>query len=368
MIHGENVLRVRRCDVFRYRIPFREPLVLGDSELEEREGLLVRLEDGQGNEGWGEAAPLPGFSREDMAEAARQLVAVAHHMEGGVLPVRLWECCPVWWRQHFGQLPAPSVRFGIELAAAACAAARYGATLAGVLAENSADEVPLAGLLTGTPNQVLAEADRLAALGYQAAKLKVGGARVEEDVYLTGQVHRRLGTGVSLRLDANRAWSFHEAVTFVHGCGPHALAYLEEPLCDPIRLREFCSTTGARVALDETLTDLASADLASFNFVAAVVLKPTLLSLAEALRLARQARRRGIEAVISAAFESGVAMRGLIALAAAATPGVAAGLDTYRRLAGDVLIARLPLERPSVSLRAIERSLSVKPQRLERLS
>jgi hypothetical protein len=53
-------------------------------------------------------------------------------------------------------------------------------------------------------------------------------------------------------------------------------------------------------------------------------------------------------------FESGVAMRGHVALAAA-TGGAPAGLDPYNRLAADVLTPRLDLDRPNVDVPAFFR-------------
>jgi hypothetical protein len=56
---------------------------------------------------------------------------------------------------------------------------------------------------------------------------------------------------------------------------------------------------------------------------------------------------------ISSAYESGVETSGLVALAAeVGDEAVPAGLDTYRRLARDVLRPRLGLPAPRVDVRA----------------
>ena len=86
------------------------------------------------------------------------------------------------------------------------------------------------------------------------------------------------------------------------------------------------------------------------------MLKPTLMGgVARTLRFAAQARALGIRPVISAMFESGVAYRGHVALAAA-TGGAAAGLAPYNRLAVDVLSPRLGLDRPTVDVPAFFRT------------
>ena len=50
--------------LYRYQLPFTQPLTFHGKVEVAREGLLVRI-----NDGWGEIAPLPGFSRETLAEA-----------------------------------------------------------------------------------------------------------------------------------------------------------------------------------------------------------------------------------------------------------------------------------------------------------
>ena len=52
-----------RCQLFRYRLPLRRPLRLpaGD-DLTVREGILFCVTAADGYVGWGDAAPLPGWS------------------------------------------------------------------------------------------------------------------------------------------------------------------------------------------------------------------------------------------------------------------------------------------------------------------
>jgi len=113
------------------------------------------------------------------------------------------------------------------------------------------------------------------------------------------------------------------------------------------------SETSAPVALDESLVEMVPEDLSNHGYARAVVLKPTLLGgISHTLRIAEQARRFGITAVMSSAYESGIGTLGLISLAA--TIGAApAGLDTYRRLAGDVFDQPLDLSLPCIDVRAM---------------
>ena len=98
----------------------------------------------------------------------------------------------------------------------------------------------------------------------------------------------------------------------------------------------------------------------------AVVLKPTLLGgLYRTLRFAEEAKALGIKAVISSSYESGVGTGALVALAAA-VGDEPVGLDTYRRLAEDVIEVPLDLPAPFMDVRrATEAARRVDPRKIE---
>ena len=63
------------AEVFRYRLPLVAPLVLPSGTHTEREGILLRLRAADGTEGWGEAAPLPGYSPDTLDDVLTELPA-----------------------------------------------------------------------------------------------------------------------------------------------------------------------------------------------------------------------------------------------------------------------------------------------------
>lgn len=339
-------MTIASCRIFRYRLPLATPLRLAGRVVNERTGLLVRVEADSGVRGWGDVAPLPGFSRETVEEAQAELTAWAGRLRGarfdpGGGGLESW----------LGSGPAggasPSVRFGLETALAGLSK-RTGEGEAPELACFDGS-VAVNGLLAGSPEQVVADARRLRDGGCRAVKLKVGSRPVAEDVELARTVRSVMGEGVGLRLDANRSWSLEQAVAFGRELGGEGVEYLEEPLRDPAHLRDLFDATGIPVALDESLLGLRPDDLQGRPEVGAVVLKPTLLGgAARAREWAVQARALGLRPVVSACFESGVGLLALAELAWAATGGaVPSGLDTWRWLAADVVRPRLPF-RPGV--------------------
>ena len=338
--------------LYRYELPLTEPLELRGTTLRRREGLLVELAGGGDAVGWGEAAPLPGFSRESPDEVSGQLRALADAMVGREVAVHLPDPYGPLARELDTMGLAPSARFGFELALWNLYAASSGNVLPELVTPRPRATVPINALIS-SPDHALEEARRIRAAGYEAVKLKVGTRSVEEDVELVRDLNRVLSNAVSLRLDANRAWGFEEAVEFVRGTEGSRFEYVEEPLADPEQLPSFARTHDVPVAPDESLVGMPPGALEAHGYARAVVLKPTLLGgISPTLRLASRAQRLGITPVISSAYETGVGTLALVALAAGVGE-VPAGLDTHRRLAGDVLDPRPSLRSARIDVRQI---------------
>lgn len=322
--------------LWRYRLPLAGSVSLrGGEGLDFREGVIVEaLKDGVSY--FGEAAPLPGFSRETLAdseEQLRHLIATAPDLDLSSASV------------FRGNL-LPSVDFALWSIFASMREDPY--------SDEPPRNVPLCGLLNGEPDDMVAEAVRLSKAGYRTLKVKVGRLGASDDAETVRRVAAATGDGVRLRLDANRAWSMSEAMQFaarIEGVVPR-IESLEEPLSDatPETLRTFSEEAGIPVALDETLANVEPGilDGGRYAFVRAVVLKPQVIGAARSLAFARRASLFGAEVVVSSAYESGVGMLGLLRFArecATETPP-AAGLDTYRRLTEDTLETRLDLSEP----------------------
>jgi O-succinylbenzoate synthase len=348
-------VRLAGFDLYRYELPLTEPLALKGATLRHREGLLVELTGEGGAAGWGEASPLPGFSREGLDETARQLRHLASYMVGREAADDWIDPDGSFSRELDAMDLAPSVRFGFELAVWNLYVASRGKSLPELVTSHPRATVPVNALISGSPDEALEEARRARAAGYEAVKLKVGARSVEEDVGLVRALNEELGDAVSLRLDANRAWSVEEAEGFARDTTGLRFEYVEEPLADPYLLSPFTQNYDVPVALDESLAGMEPEALQDHGYARAVVLKPTLLGgISRTLRFASQASYLGIKPVISSAYETGVGTAALVALAAGiGDREVPAGLDTYRRLAEDVLRPPLDLPVARVDVRAM---------------
>src|SRR5919112_1770839 len=199
MMSGVTGMKLARFDLYRYGLPFSRPLTLGGITRFQREGILLRLSGEDGSEGWGETAPLPGFSVESLVDATAQLRRLAASIVGREVKQD--------WVDPYGEFGrgldrvAPSVRFGLELAVWNLYGDSSGRSLAALMAPSPRSVVPVNGLLAGSPAKVLEEARSMRDAGYSCIKFKVGTRTVAEDAALVRALGEEIGEGISLRLD-----------------------------------------------------------------------------------------------------------------------------------------------------------------------
>lgn len=251
--------------IHRLRLPLRTPLATAIGPIRERTVWLVRI-----GEGWGEAAPLPGFGGEPPERCELALARAADGTDPGP--------------------ETPCAHAAVEGARLDDAARRARRPLGGQ------GTVAVSRLCAGDAEALAAGTAKLKSCGDPAAD----AARV--------RALRARDPGLRLRLDANGAWDL---------AGAHAFARLAAGLVDfveqPLPAGELAGCAelrraGLRIALDEGVRgadDLARA--IATGACDAVVLKPNWLGGWSATAgLAAMARLAGIEVILSSALGSAV--------------------------------------------------------------
>ncbi len=337
-------MKLTEFKLFHYSIGLISPVKLAGTLLHKRDGLILRITNERGQFGFGEIAPLPGFSRETLGVAESEIKSIGNLCSDNFSTFDLRESIA-------GSLP--SVRFGVESALIDIEAKTKNVRICELLVKSPLKSISVNGLLTGTPEEILKRAAEYYRTGYKAVKLKVGSKNVNDDIEITKQVQKTIGDKILLRLDANRAWNIDEARKFCEAVRDCNIDYLEEPLSDSNSLVEVLkgNLLAVPVALDETTREIAPEELSKFESVKAIVLKPTLLGLERALQFAQKAHVWGITPVIGSSFESGLGLSLLAHIAAAVnSDDVPAGLDTYSWLADDIIKGSLPVKNGRINI------------------
>ncbi|TKY49620.1 PHYLLO protein [Spatholobus suberectus] len=380
--------KIRKIQYSKYRIALGAPptstsFAISSKEFY-REGFILSLVLEDGSVGYGEVAPID-IHRESLVDAEYQLRFLIHVMEQVDIScfLSLLKGSFSYWIWHeLGILPSsifPSVRCGLEMAILNAIADAKGSNMLNILHppinENNTCErslnVQICALIdsNGSPTEVANVAAKLIEEGFSAIKLKVArGGDPIHDAALIQAVRKKVGCQIIIRADANRSWTYEEAMKFSSLVKDCNLQYIEEPVQDEDDILKFCKESGLPVALDETIDNIQEnpmEKLVKFTnpAIAAVVIKPSVVGGFEnAALIAQWAHQMGKMAVVSAAFESSLSLSAytqfssyleILSLSSfkvlddMAAPTVAHGLGTYRWLKEDVtpnplLICRNP--------------------------
>lgn len=327
-------------------------VVVGPSG-EKREAVVLRLDDGLGTLGWGEASPLPGYSPDSLDTAERALddwVArwladqTGTETESGALD-------PAGPSGDEALKESPAAGCAADTALLDLAARRLGVPLhAGLLdllrPVRSVIRVPVAALvsLTGVEREGAGEAPAdlpgavayRVAEGYRTVKFKLGGATGFDAELAELESVRVAFPYLRMRLDVNGKWLPEEArerlALLQQGVAPE---FVEQPV-GAAELFDL-GRMPTPLAADESMRlPGAIPRLAEGGGCAAVVLKPMVLGgLRSCLRLAREAYENGIQVVVShtvggpVAHASACELALALAAVAPAAPVPAAGLGGH---------------------------------------
>jgi o-succinylbenzoate synthase len=312
-------VNITEVEYFEVRCAVADTPLNPRSARPERPTLFIRLRDASGLVAQGEAAPLPGRSREDFAACRRAL-------DPGRLrgitwddrdPGALLDLAAELVGEH-----VPAARFALETALLDLEAKRRDVPFDELLAR--ALRVPLVSeplalsalLVTQDPADLVDAARASVTQGFGTLKLKIGAGDMHADVARVAAVRDAIGPDVKLRVDANRAYSLDQTLSLLAALAESAPELVEEPTGE----LEGLDSSPVPLALDETLEHDDGLErlqrLAAMLPIAAVVLKPTVLGgFRRTADIARRATQLGLDVIVSHAYEGPLGLTAAAALA-----------------------------------------------------
>ncbi|MDA3844082.1 MAG: o-succinylbenzoate synthase [Candidatus Kapabacteria bacterium] len=348
-------MQIKRLQIYKYKIPLNSPLDMKGEVLNNRDGLIVELTADNGLVGLGDCAPFPNLHDETIDVCIEDIrikkTLIIHRSVSDSVDevLSLYDDlkCP------------PSVRFALDCALINIAAANSDTGFSEFINPARRSNIEVNGLLTGNDDDILNEAERLIKAGFSVLKLKVGRRSIADDISAVRKLQLIIGNNVKLRADANRAWSFDQAVEFAEGVSDRNLEYIEEPIDEPERISELFVKTGLPMAFDESLYGKSIEEIKIFEGLGVFVLKPSVLgSIKNTLRFIEFADRNNIKPVISSAFESGIGLYALAGLASCTKLPAAAGLDTYKWFEHDIASKPFSAEFGRIDIHEADKSMN----------
>jgi len=297
-------MRVRSLHLIHARIPLKRTIRHASHSRQSNDTLLVRCELDDGSIGWGEGLPRSYVTGETIDQAWEladviNLQATQSRMDESSVWSVLNEIslgAAAGPRGCFGN----SVRCAIELALLDAWGRHLQRPVWKLIRAGfdtpAAERVQYVGVLTSTKSwkiYLLGSIFRLH--GFQQCKVKVGHPN---DFRILRWARRGLGSKITVRVDANEAWSAAEVVRHVASLKEFDIASVEQPVrhAEVQQLRCLRDEVGIPIMLDESLCSVVDAQAAiSQEFCDLFNIRISKCGgIAESLKLVQLAREAGL--------------------------------------------------------------------------
>ena len=295
-----------RFDIEEKTLHFKQPAGTSRGVYTTRKIWLVRLSDGE-REGVGECAPLPDLSCDAMGDEEYR----------SILNKVCEEFCQRQeldndsWRQY------PSMLFGQETA---WLNMTNGDRLFDTAFSRGEVGIPINGLVwMGSYEEMLKRMEEKLEKGFRCVKLKIGAIDFDQELDLVKRIRERFSHHeVELRLDANGAFKYEEALSKLELLSQYAIHSIEQPIKAGqwAYMAELCRESPLPIALDEELIGVNDPEMKRhmLNIIKPryIILKPSLHGGMQGCReWIETAKDMGIGSWITSALESNIGLNAI---------------------------------------------------------
>lgn len=305
-----------RIDIEERVLHFKQPAGTSRGVYTTRRLWLVKISDGR-TVGYGECAPLPQLSCDDIPHYAEVLRRFCDEVE------RTGEIDYEAMRDY------PSMLFGLETALLSLKNSTLSTLNSTLIFDTpfSRGEVgiPINGLVwMGTFEEMQQRIEEKLAQGFHCVKLKIGAIDFDAELELIKKIRSRYSHyEIELRVDANGAFSYDEALYKLELLSQYALHSIEQPIKAGqwSFMSELCRESPLPIALDEELIGVNDPDQKRqmLNIIRPryIILKPSLhggmMGVREWIDIAND---MGIGSWITSALESNIGLNAIAQLTA----------------------------------------------------
>ena len=251
----------------KYQLQFRQPVLTSRGEMSVKNGYYIFVSD-EKNTGVGECSFIEGLSIDDLENYQSTLLALAKSIHSNSIPdLKLF----------------PSIQFGFETALLDLQNGGNKILFKSKFAEGK-KQIAINGLVwMGKKDFMLQQIQQKIKDGFTCIKIKVGAIDFDEEVSLLRFIRNKFPADViEIRLDANGAFSFADALQKLETLAAFQIHSIEQPIkAKQIELmKNVCANSPIPVALDEELIGVhgtVQEDILDMIKPAYIILKPSLL-------------------------------------------------------------------------------------------
>ena len=300
-------------DIEKRVLHFKQPAGTSRGVYTTRKIWLVHLSEGD-KTGVGECAPLPDLSCDALPDE--------------IYEAKLHQFCQALCQA--GELdddalrPYPSMRFGLETALLSLQSSLHSPISTHLLYDTpfsrGEEGIPINGLVwMGRYDEMLQRMEEKLEKGFRCVKLKIGAIDFDQELDLVKRIRDRFSFHeVELRLDANGAFKYEEALYKLELLSQYAIHSIEQPIRQGqwAYMAELCRESPLPIALDEELIGVNDPEMKHhmLNIIkpSYIILKPSLhggmMGCREWIEAAKQ---QGIGSWITSALESNIGLNAI---------------------------------------------------------
>ena len=285
---------------------FRQPAGTSRGIYTTRKIWFVHLYEGN-RHGVGECAPLPDLSYD----------ALGDESYSSLLNQFCEDCCRKGEIDYDVLRDYPSMLFGLETAFLNF---QNGDRLFDTAFSRGEVGIPINGLVwMGNHEEMLKRMEEKLKLGFRCVKLKIGAIDFEQELDLIKRIRSRFSFHeVELRLDANGAFPYNEALYKLELLSQYAIHSIEQPIRQGqwAYMAELCRESPLPIALDEELIGVNDPAMKRhmLNIIKPryIILKPSLHGgMAGCREWIATACEMGIDSWITSALESNIGLNAI---------------------------------------------------------
>ncbi len=287
--------------IFKYQVPFVKSFRTSVGTLTHRKGLILTYE-ADGIIAFGEVAPLPGFSLESLDQVIQVLQHNQKFLNDAFTSGDTETIISLLDSIH----QFPSLSFGLDTLQTDLNAKRSGLSFHEFLFRKSFKQVACNFALgLSAPDKLKEQVHQVISEGFKTIKFKVGGDFKSEMEALRSV--RANFPEINIRIDANQAWSYDEAVRNLNQLSDLDIEYCEQPVScdDPEGLKSVTENVSVSIAADESARNFQDVkNLADQKACKVLILKPMLFGRINKLIVTKElAITHNIEVVLTTSFE-----------------------------------------------------------------
>ncbi len=228
-------ITISRIEAYYYRAAIAEPIITSFGVIPARTVLLLRVEDQDGAQGWGEVwANFPPVGAENKLRLLEAIIAPTALGRTYDTPTAAWLDLTARMRRNVLQSAEPgnfaSILAGLDVALWDLAARKAGVPLWRALGREKKPAPLFAYASNLNPGGAPATVDRCRQRGYRGFKMKVA-FDFASDLDNVRRICASLAPGERFMIDANQGYDIAAARQAVSVFGEYPLQWIEEPIC-----------------------------------------------------------------------------------------------------------------------------------------